>query len=188
MTNLPRIKQLRSLIDLNFCEKDKVLYRQIIEPGIKAIVKEYWLDWNEIEWQITIIITLVDEVYKNPGNIVISFDSPEEVEQYRNEMNVDRFQEIKQKNFKWKINYLKKKGILHDYTYRLLDILREKRNRIHSPLTSLSEQDLIDFSYGSYLVNRLWQTMFHKLDESTVQKIRKEVEEQAKSYYSSIKN
>lgn len=144
------IEGLRKLAELNFDPECYKKYLCLIEPGIKSIMENYFSGWKDLESFVTQMVMKHKGIFKTEF-IVISLDSEDE-EQY---VDVEAFNKIKNWKFKHKINYLHKNGLLGDSSYKLLDLLREKRNKIHEPNVNFSEQDLAEFSYASSIIHQI---------------------------------
>ena len=73
----------------------------------------------------------------------------DEIEKYGHLLDVKTFKEINKWRLKQKIDYLFKNGLIGKSTYKLFDLLREKRNTIHDLEVKFSEEDLQVFAYAS---------------------------------------
>jgi len=141
------IEGLRKMAELNFDPECYKKYLALIEPGIKSMFENYFSGWKSLESTINQMVMKHKGIFKT-DLIVISIDSKAD-EQY---VDVEAFNKIKNWSFKQKIDYLHKNGILGDSSYKLLDLLRKKRNKIHEPGVNFSEQELAEFSYAHSIV------------------------------------
>jgi len=186
MEDHPSIEELRKLAELNLCDKCKPVYSSLIEPGVVQITRSYFNDWKNIEWRITSMVMKLEGVYKT-GQIIIVLE-PKEAKKYNHEVDYEKFKKIERYGFKEKINYLKKKGILKEHSYKLLDLVRARRNKIHKPFSQFSGTDFIAFSCGAHIVDNIWLSLFGKFNEKMNKQLLIGAEKQAKVYYSKIKN
>lgn len=187
MLEHPKIEQLRELAELNLCDNCKTVYSSLIQPNIVELARSYFNDWKNIEWRINTIVRHLEGVYKDTDKgILIAFDSDEELEKYKDEINVEKFRYIERKGFKWKINHLKEKNILQESTYKFLEDVRTRRNKIHVPFKDFTADDFIAFSYGAQIVWCIWISIFGKFNEDKSKQFLKDAEKQAELYYSSI--
>ncbi|MGI0057121.1 MAG: hypothetical protein ACREAK_07075 [Nitrosarchaeum sp.] len=186
MVDHPSIEKLRNIAELNLCEKCIPVYSSIIAPGVVELTRTYFNDWKDIEWRITSMVMKLEGVYKTGLNI-ITLDY-EESKKYNDEIDYKKFKKIEMDSFKKKIEYLKEKGILQKYSYKLLDVVRVRRNKIHKPFVPFTGSDFIAFSYGAHIVQNIWLSVFGKFDDEMNKKLLKGAEKQAKLYYSKITN
>ncbi|MFZ3169653.1 MAG: hypothetical protein WA130_18720 [Candidatus Methanoperedens sp.] len=79
----------------------------------------------------------------------------------REEIDMKAFQEIKVWGFPTKIDDLYEKGILGDFSHRVLHEANEVRNKIHDPsiVSPFSEQDLILFHNASLVTHGILQAI-----------------------------
>ncbi len=183
----PKIARLRELAELNLCDNCKSVYSSLIQPGVIELARSYFNDWKNIEWQINTMVRRLEGVYKNTEKaIVIAVDSDEELEKYKDDIDIEKFKQIDRKSFKWKINRLKEKNVLHESSYKLLDDVRYRRNKIHQPFKDFTAVDFIAFSYGAHIVGSLWTSIFGKINEDISKRWQEDAEKQAELYYSSI--
>ncbi|MBU4220687.1 MAG: hypothetical protein KKA10_03545 [Euryarchaeota archaeon] len=148
------IEDLRNLVKLNLCESCFQKYKALVEPSIREWLFEPISDWKKVESHVTQMVMKTNGVFKGKM-IFISLDKGSN-EKYSDEVDVNGFQEIKKWSFKRKIDYLHKKGILQDASYRFLDKAREVRNRIHDEFAQFSEQDLTLFYIASVVTYQIW--------------------------------
>ncbi|UCE16180.1 MAG: hypothetical protein JSV12_00740 [Candidatus Bathyarchaeota archaeon] len=172
------LKRLRKIAELNLCENCYEKYKAILEPSIKQWLFQPLPDWRAVESYITQMVMKLEGVFKTDV-IFISLDEDSN-EKYANEVDVEAFQKIK---YGWslrdKIKYLKKMGILHDFSYNLLDRVREIRNRIHDEFYEFSENDLILFHWARTITSQIhWATMF-PLNKETSENVRSNAEKLA---------
>jgi len=147
MNEIPTIANLRSLAELNFGPECYKKYLALIEPGIKSIIENYFSGLKSFESNITRTVMRHKGVFKTSTSF-ISYDS-DEIEKYSDLLDVKAFKEINKWRLKQKIDYLHKNGLIGKSTYKLFDLLREKRNTIHDLEVKFSEEDLQVFAYAS---------------------------------------
>jgi hypothetical protein len=184
---MAKIQQLRSLAELNFCERCFEYYKALIEPSIKALLAKPLNDWVWVEDQITQMVMKSEGVFKTEEIIIP--DKGEE-EKYANQIDVKRFREIYSNRwgFKRKIDYLHEKGILQESSYKLLDKARKARNKIHGEpfLTELTEQDYALFSVANKIVSQLWRVVLFKGNEEFNSAVKSNAEKVAEWALSKI--
>lgn len=144
------IEDIRKLAELNMTPECYKTYLAIIEPNIKAIIPNYFKDWQNVEGYVTMIVMRHMGIFKTSFSFISIDDDAEE--KYGDQLDVTKFRKIKKWTFKQKIEYLNKEGILKDNSYKLLDKLREKRNRIHEMDAVFSEKELHEFSMAHSVI------------------------------------
>jgi hypothetical protein len=180
------IESLRKVAELNLCEDCFQKYKMVIEPSIKSWLSKPISDWREAESYITQIVMKTKGVFKGKRTI-ISFDESEE-KKVADEVDVNTFRNIKYWKFKWKIDFLHKKGILGDSSYRLLDKAREVRNTIHDEpiIAELSEQDYTLFYIASAISSQIWSATMIDWGEDISANLKSNAEKVAKQWLSRI--
>lgn len=121
-------------------------YLQLIEPNIKQIIRKYFGGWKSIESYTTQIIMRVNGVYKTSTSVI--FDVGDDRNKFLDLVDLKKYQKFEKFSFKRKINFLLEKKIIGDNTYKLLDFLRKKRNKIHDFDGYLSDEDRRWFEVG----------------------------------------
>ena len=121
-------------------------YLHLIEPSIKQIIRNYFGGWNSIESYITQIIMRVNGVYKT--SISYIFDAGDDRNKYIDSVDLKKYKKFERFSFKTKINFLLKNKTIGKNTYKLLDLLREKRNKIHNYDGYISDEDRRWFTVG----------------------------------------
>lgn len=159
--------RLRKTAESHFCEKCYRKYIALIEPTIKRWLTTPLRDWGEIEHYVTQMVRKLEGVFKaEKGPILVSIGDDEELpEDLSDTVDLEAFRKFKRKfpfrTFKWKINYLRKHGILQNSSYKLLDILREFRNKLHGYDYKFTEQELNLFTQARAIVSMMhWAVMW----------------------------
>jgi len=140
------IEELRGFAKLNMDEKCFKIYLQLIEPNIKQIIRNYFGGWNLIESYITQIIMRVNGVYKTSTSVI--FDVGDDRNKFLDLVDLKKYKKFEKFTFKRKINFLLKNKTIGENTYKLLDLLREKRNKIHDYDGYISDEDRRGFAVG----------------------------------------
>jgi len=148
------IEDLRKVAELNLCGSCFQKYKTLIEPTIRDWLSKPLGDWSVVESQVTQMVMKNEGVFKGK-TIFISLDAGSN-EKYSDEVDVKAFQKIEKWNFKRKIDYLHKNGILEDSSYRFLDKARKVRNRIHNEFAQFSEQDRTLFYIANMVTYQIW--------------------------------
>lgn len=151
------IDYLRKLAELNFTHECYQRYLEMIEPGIKSIMPSYLKDWQNVEGFVTMVMMRHMGIFKTEYSVTSIDDGAEE--KYSDMCDVVEFKKVKKWTFKEKIDYLRKEGILRENSYKLLDALRVKRNKIHEMGTVFSELDLQAFSKAYSIVFYIHTTL-----------------------------
>jgi len=148
--DLPGIEHLRQIAELNLSEDCYKSYMTLIEPGIRAIIKNYMRSWQDIESVVTRMVMMHKKIYKTDLQFIsLSSDAKEK---FGDQVDVDEFNKVKfGMSFKDKINYLQKVELLQSKSYTLLDMLNKRRNKIHELGEVFTQQDLNIFA-GAYSV------------------------------------
>jgi hypothetical protein len=148
--DLPGIEHLRKMAELNFTDDCYKVYLALIEPGIRSIIQNYMRSWQDIESTVTRMVMIHKQIYKTDLQFISL--SPDAKEKYGDQVDVDEFNKVKfGMSFKDKINYLKNVGLLQSQSYKLLDMLNKRRNKIHEIGEVFTQQDLNVFA-GAYSV------------------------------------
>ncbi|MBS3926436.1 MAG: hypothetical protein KGZ34_07105 [Nitrosarchaeum sp.] len=154
------IEDIRKLAELNFPPECYKIYLAIIEPNIKSIIPNYLKNWQSVEGYVTMTVMRHMGIFKTMTSIIsINEDVDPSIFPL---LDVKKFKEVKKQTFKQKIDFLKKEGILKENSYKLLDILRLKRNKIHEMDTIFSDKDLQEFSIAKSII--FW---IHAVQESS---------------------
>ena len=150
------VEKLRSLVDLNFCDECKVKYKQLIEPGIKNIISKYFKNWVDAEVYSLLIIMRNERVYKTSVDVFDIDDA--DLEKYADTVDMEKYKSIRREywNFKDRIDYLKEKDIAGPNTYKLLDGIRNIRNKIHNFSSQFSERNLALFSTAAGILQWIY--------------------------------
>lgn len=144
--NPSSIEELREFAKLNMEEKCFQKYLHLIEPNIKQIIRNYFGGWNSIEFEIIQILMRVNGVYLTSTSVI--FDDGDDRNKFKDLVNLEKYKKYEKLSFKRKIDLLLKKKIIGKNTYKLLDFLRKKRNKIHKFDGYLSDEDRRWFAVG----------------------------------------
>lgn len=150
------IDDIRKLAELNLTPECYGTYLAIIEPNIRAIIPNYLKDWQNVEGYITMITMRRMGIFKTRTSFISIDDDAEE--KYGDMLDITKFREVKKWNFKQKIEYLRNEDVLRGHSYKLLDMLRGKRNKIHEMGTVFSDKDLREFSMAYSIVFYIYAT------------------------------
>jgi len=172
------IEDLRMMAKLNFDSECYKKYLALIEPGIKSMFKNYFSGWKNLESTVNQMVMKHKGIFKT-DLIVISIDSKAD-EQY---VDIEDFNKIKNLSFKQKIDYLHKNDILGNSSFKLLDLLRKKRNQIHEPGINFSEQELAEFSYAYSIVHFILIPMISRNPQKQDLDFMKENAEKSAEYF-----
>ncbi len=152
------IEDLRKDAESTLCECCFQKYKMLIEPTIRDWLSKPLGDWSEAELQVTWMVMKKEGVFKG------------------NEVDETAYDKIETRSFKCKIDYLHKNGILGDSSYRLLDIARKVRNRIHNPYTPISEQDRTLFYIANVVTSKIYNATMFDLEERISTNLKSEAE------------
>lgn len=174
------IEDLRRIAELNLCEDCFRKYKMFIEPTIRDWLSNPLSDWSEVESNVTQIVMKTEGIFK--GKLIfISLDEGSN-EKHSDEVDVKDFKVTKKWSFKRKIDYLRKKGILKGYSYKVLDTAREVRNKIHDPYASYSEHDRTLFYIANVITYQIWYATMIEVGEDTSNNLKSEAEKIAEHY------
>lgn len=140
------LEQLREFAKLNMDETCFQKYLQLIEPNIKQIIRNYFGGWKSIESYATQIIMRVNGVYKTSTSVI--FDVGDDREKFADLVDLKKYQKFEKFSFKRKIDVLLEQKIIGENTYKLLDFIRKKRNKIHDYDGYISDEDRRWFDIG----------------------------------------
>jgi hypothetical protein len=188
--NVRLIKYLKQNYNIDWVKIAKIKYIKS-EKTIKlsAGEKSLSLRLNEEETKVTLTIDGVrtDEFIVERGKKDLNIYKKDKdgsnnvMEDFFNIKKVDwrEFENIKLCSFTQKIDYLHKKGILGDFSHRVLDEANQVRNKIHdqSFVAPFSEQDLILFHDAKVIIYNIYRAtidLFGKEESSINLKNRAE--------------
>jgi hypothetical protein len=134
-------EKLRKLAELNFCKDCYFKYLALIHPEIDHILSEPISDWRQTEHNIDILWIKAKGLYDIKDSQVFS-------------PHKNAFQKAENEKLWVKLKFLKEKGILQNFTYKLLDKVSKKRNKIHS-LYKFSEKDYRSFRLAKAFTDAL---------------------------------
>lgn len=140
------IDNIKQLAELNLTPECYKTYLTKIHPNIKSIITNYLRDWQNVELYVTLTVMRQMGVFKTSLTFYSIDDDAEE--KYGDKLDVEKFRKVKTWWLKKKINYLRDEGVLGENSFKLLNLLREKRNKIHESGMVFSERDLQEFSIG----------------------------------------
>ena len=143
---------IREIAKINLCEQCFQKYKQIIEPSLEEWRSNPLHSWNHIEMLIKITVMKLEGVYKTES---IFWDLDED-EEKSGEVDVRAFRKIEKWSMKRKLECLKRHGVLEDNAYKLLNIARKRRNKIHGVFSGISEDDYKLFNATIPVVNSLF--------------------------------
>lgn len=141
-------EKLKNLAKANFCNDCYQKYLTLIQGEIEYLLSDPIPDWNETEENITKMFLKYKGYFKQTDWGTLSLDLREE--------DLQRIR--KRPDLKIKIDILHEHGILKENTYKFLDYVRNRRNKIHPP-NRFSEQDYRLFRQAKepYKLN-IWET------------------------------
>ncbi|MFA5363852.1 MAG: hypothetical protein WC325_01555 [Candidatus Bathyarchaeia archaeon] len=139
------IEKLRGLARLNFCEKCYSTYLQLFEGEIEQLLFEPLVDWKETEINIDRMWIKAKGFYTIVNSTVFS-------------PNKTAFQKAKDTKLIDKLKFLREKGILFENTFKFLDQVSKRRNKIHPQYFEqnyFSKQDYRMFQLAKTLTNMI---------------------------------
>lgn len=123
-------EKLKKLAEINFCEDCYNKYLLLIQGEIEYLLSEPIADWRQTEHNIDVLWIKAKRLY----DLKSSMFHP----------NANAFQKAKEEKLWKKLKFLRANGIINNFTYKFLDKVSTKRNKIHS-LSKLSKEDYILF-------------------------------------------
>lgn len=174
-------ERLRKLAKLNLCDDCYKKYLMSIEPTVEQLL-HYPLDnWRVVESNVTILALKTYGAFTGkPTPFELNVNNlPEE---YRNQFDIKRWNEVKRWGFKRKICYLHKKGILQDSAYSFLCKVNNRRNEIHKVFGEYSEKDFLMFknALGIIFLINMAVVVFDESEET--EKMKSEAEKLAEQF------
>jgi len=131
-------EKLKKMAELNFCEDCYRKYLDLIYGEIEYLLSEPLSDWRQTEHNIDVFWIKAKGLY----DIKSSMFSP----------NENAFQKAKDEKLWKKLKFLRDNGIINNYTYKFLDEVSKRRNKIHS-LSKFSKEDYILFREAKALTD-----------------------------------
>jgi hypothetical protein len=178
------------MVDLNLCDKCKQIYPSQIEPTVKAMLSEFFYDWQGIEAETRFLLAKGLGAYKQNGNYLIDTDWEEDLNPFAEQIDVEKYDWIRHLFFGRVVGELWKNGLIGPELYSLLGEVARRRNRIHRYRAELSEQDRIIFYYVHGLLQhfsiRVRDPNFEP-ELSDYQKLKEAVDRHAKALMEKIK-
>lgn len=171
------IDDIRQLAKSNLTPECYETYLTIIHPNIKTIITNYLRNWQNVELYVTLTVMRHMGIFKTSLSFHSIDDDAEE--KYGDKLDVAKFRDVKTWWLKKKIDYLRKEGVLGENSFKLLDALRKKRNKIHEPGMVFSEKDLQEFSIGYTVMFYIHTTQSDNLPEEEHNRIRNMAEKWA---------
>ena len=147
------IRKLRGLARLNFCEKCYPKYLTLFEGQIERLLLEPIADWKETEINIDKMWIKAKGYYKIVNLTVFS-------------PNKTAFQKARNTKLIDKLIFLRKKGILRENTFKFLDHVSKRRNKIHPQYFEenyFSRQDYQMFQLAKTFTNMIVFPVIHDL-------------------------
>jgi hypothetical protein len=157
------LRRLRKTAKLNLCEDCYRKYMMVIEPTIKRWLTEPLRDWGDIEHNVTQMVMKLEGVFKTEkGPILISIGDDEHLpEEMSDKVDLESFRKIERWGMERKIEYLRKHNILKEHSFKLLDRVREIRNKLHDYEYKFTEQELNLISQARPVVSMInWAVMW----------------------------
>ncbi len=161
-------------------------YLHLIEPKIKQIIRNYFGGWNSIESYITQIIMRVNGVYKTSTSFI--FDAGDDRNKYIDSVDLKKYKKFERFSFKRKINFLLKNKTIGKNTYKLLDLLREKRNKIHNYDGYVSDEDRRWFAIGASVLHGVYFSISRSNLESKQNELSENTEKMASQLMKELDN
>ena len=131
-------EKLKKLAELNFCEDCYSKYLVLIHGEIEYLLSEPISDWRQTEENINVLWIKAKGLYDTKSPIFSPYENA--------------FPKARGENLGKKLNFLKEKGILHDYAYEYLNQVRMRRNKIHQS-SKFSKQDYLLFREAQALTD-----------------------------------
>lgn len=175
-----RVADLREMARINLPEDCYKEYLAVIEPGVEGMLKEYLKGWQGIETNLTNAVMRHAGVYKTDLTI---FDLDKgEYEKYADRIDIEKYDEYSRYSLKAIIDILLEQTVIDPETHKLFHHLRKIRNqRFHSSYGELTEQDRIDFEYGSSIAHYIYLTTSKEsLRDSTREYFKKAIQNSVK--------
>ena len=113
-------EKLKRLAELNFCENCYSKYLVLINGEIEYLLSEPIADWRQTETNINIIWIKAKGLFNVVKPTV--FSAPD-----------DAFKKAENESVYNKLKFLKEEGIIKNSTYKFLDQVRKRRNKVHPP-------------------------------------------------------
>jgi len=135
----------------------------VIEPTIKRWLTEPLRDWGEIDHYVTQMVMKLKGVFKTEkGPILISIGDDEPLpEEMSDKVDLESFRRIERWGMERKIKYLREHNILKKHSFKLLDKVREIRNKLHGYEYKFTEQELNLISQARPVVSAInWAVMW----------------------------
>jgi len=147
------IEKLPGMAKLNFSEKCYPKYLTLFEGQIERLLSEPIADWKETEINIDKMWIKVKGYYKIVNSTIFS-------------PNKATFQKARSTKLIDKLLFLRKKGIVFENTFKFLDYVSKRRNKIHPQYfeeNCFSRQDYHMFQLARTLTNMLLFPVIHDL-------------------------
>jgi len=165
-------EKLKKMAELNFCEDCYSKYLALIHPEIEYLLSEPISDWRQTEENLNILWIKSKGLYDVVNSTIFS---PHE----------KAFQKAREEKLWKKLKFLKKNEIVNDFTYKFLDKVSKRRNKIHSP-SKFSQQDYALFREAKALTDVMILPIVHDLKDDRWKNLLANVEKRAKQLLEKI--
>ena len=144
-------EKLKKLAELNFCEDCYSKYLDLIHGEIEYLLSEPISDWRQTENNINVLWIKAKGLYDVKKSLMFS-------------PHQNAFKKAREESVKKKLDDLKEKGIIKEYTHNFLQAVRRRRNKVHPPST-FSKQDYILFREAKALTDALFPVIIFDLKD-----------------------
>lgn len=151
--------------ELNLCERCQPVYRAVIEPTVKAMLDEFFFDWQGVETHVRFILAKTLGAFKKRPYL-LDIGKEEPLEGLADSIDIKLYDKIRRKWFSTMVDDLKHLGIIGPNLHALLLETAKRRNKVHRYMTPIPESDRVLF----YWVNQfVWNIQNYMMDESLAQ-------------------
>jgi hypothetical protein len=171
------LDELKLIAEMNLCVNCRKLYAALIEPPVKAMISEFFHDWQGVEANVRFILAYnADAFKKRPYPFDIGKE--ESLEPFAADIDLDAYNGIRDLKFSEMVYELQLRDIIKKNLHGLLMEIARRRNQIHHHKVEIPEIDRILFSKVHQLLWRwsLWlmDEVFHSQMEGLIESIESE--------------
>lgn len=155
------LDELKLIAEMNLCDNCRKLYAALIEPTVKAMVSEFFHDWQGVEANVRFILAYNSGAFKKRP-YPFDIGKEESLEPFAADIDLEVYNGIRELKFSEMVYELQLRGIIKENLHGLLMEIARRRNKLDRHKVAIPEIDRILFSKVHQL---LWRWSLWLMDE-----------------------